>query len=175
MFSVEGATVKAVFSPGHSIDHMCFTLEEESALFTGDNVLGQGTSAIEDLGVYMASLQRMQAVGYTIGYPGHGSVITNLKAKLAEYIGQRVRRERQVLMALKKQKAKNELMGVPGKASVTSEELVVLVHGGGLDEIMSAMILEPFIDEVLRKLAGDGKVGFELSIRRKKWFINERA
>ncbi|KAL9118957.1 MAG: hypothetical protein Q9187_004489 [Circinaria calcarea] len=175
IFSVEGATVKAVFSPGHSVDHMCFTLEEENAMFTGDNVLGQGTTAIEDLGVYMASLQKMQAVGCTLGYPGHGSTIANLKAKLAEYVGQRVRRERQVLMALKKQQERHKLAGSPGRASVTSRELVGLVHGHGLDEIMSAKVLEPFTDEVLRKLAGDGKVGFELKVRRKKWFIHERA
>ncbi|KAF3763008.1 Metallo-hydrolase/oxidoreductase, partial [Cryphonectria parasitica EP155] len=40
VFQVQGATVRAVHAPGHSHDHMCFVLDEENAMFTGDNVLG---------------------------------------------------------------------------------------------------------------------------------------
>src|SRR5262245_54612 len=57
VFAVPGARVRAVHTPGHAADHMCFLLEEENALFTGDNVLGHGYSVEEDLGEYVRSLR----------------------------------------------------------------------------------------------------------------------
>ncbi|KAI9819843.1 MAG: hypothetical protein M1827_006412 [Pycnora praestabilis] len=172
-FSVEGATVTAVFSPGHSFDHMCFKLEEENALFTGDNVLGHGTSAVEDIGLYMSSLKTMQAQKCKIGYPAHGIVISSLPFKLSECIGQKLRRERQVLVALKGFKESQRGCGKKGKGSLTVRELVVAVHGEGMDDEVVDLVLEPFMGEVLWKLAGDGKVGFELGGGAKKWFLNE--
>ena len=170
-FSVEGATVTALFSPGHAHDHMCFVLEEENALFTGDNVLGQGTTAVEDLGTFMASLRVMQARGCTLGYPAHGSTIANLPSKIAEYLGQRLRRERQIVLTLKGTKDRERSGGRRGKGSVTVRELVATIYGQNLDDEIREMVLEPFLGEVLWKLAGDGRVGFELSGCGKKWFV----
>ncbi|KAK1036464.1 hypothetical protein LTR74_018853, partial [Friedmanniomyces endolithicus] len=69
VFEVEGATVTAVHAPGHSHDHICFVLEEEGAMFTGDNILGHGTSAVEDLGLFMSSLHKMATQKCTTGHP----------------------------------------------------------------------------------------------------------
>ncbi|RBR18740.1 uncharacterized protein FIESC28_05881 [Fusarium coffeatum] len=80
IFSVEGATVRAVHGPGHSHDHVCFVLEEENAMFTGDNILGHGTSAVEDLATYMRTLNTMKSQHCRIGYPAHGEVIPDLPA-----------------------------------------------------------------------------------------------
>ncbi|KAL8686578.1 MAG: hypothetical protein Q9224_005405, partial [Gallowayella concinna] len=44
LFQTQGATLGAVFTPGHSVDHMCLLLEEENVLLTGDDVLGHGYS-----------------------------------------------------------------------------------------------------------------------------------
>jgi ribonuclease/clavin/mitogillin len=100
----EGATLEAVFTPGHAPDHLCYYLPEEKALFTGDVVLGAGTTIIPDetgdLGQYMDSLRRLLALDVEKIYPAHGPVIRNAKQKLREYIAHRELRERQVLAAL---------------------------------------------------------------------------
>ncbi|KAL8962390.1 MAG: hypothetical protein Q9193_001196 [Seirophora villosa] len=174
IISVEGATIRAVHTPGHSHDHMSFILQEENAMFTGDNVLGHGTSAVEVLGEYMGSLRRMGDLQCERGYPAHGAVIANLGAKIREYLGQKERRERQILKSLKSIKEAERSTGKrKGKGSTTVKDLVVAVHGEGMDGEVSEKVLEPFTNEVLGKLAGDGKVGFELSGGAKKWFINE--
>ena len=83
----EGATLRAVFTPGHAPDHLCYYLEEERALFTGDVVLGAGTTVIPDdtgdLGQYMDSLRRLLALDLETIYPAHGPVIRNPKKRLA--------------------------------------------------------------------------------------------
>jgi ribonuclease/clavin/mitogillin len=100
----EGATLRAVHTPGHAPDHLCYYLEEERALFTGDVVLGAGTTVIPDdtgdLSDYMDSLRRLPELDLETIYPAHGPVIRNPKEKIGEYIAHRELRERQVLEAL---------------------------------------------------------------------------
>lgn len=100
----EGATLRAVHAPGHAPDHLCFVLEEERALFSGDNVLGVGTTVIPDdtgdLLDYLASLERLLAEAPGRIYPAHGPCIEDGPAKLRQYIAHRGERERQILAAL---------------------------------------------------------------------------
>lgn len=63
--------MRAFHCPGHTADHMVFVLEEESAMFTGDNVLGHGTAVFENLTVYLDSLSRMREQFRGRAYPGH--------------------------------------------------------------------------------------------------------
>jgi glyoxylase-like metal-dependent hydrolase (beta-lactamase superfamily II) len=102
--TTEGATLRAVFTPGHAPDHLCYLLVEEKALFTGDVVLGAGTTIIPDdtgdLGLYMDSLRRLLELDVETIYPAHGDVIRDAKKKIREYIAHRELRERQVLGAL---------------------------------------------------------------------------
>ena len=101
----EGATLRAVHSPGHAPDHLCFVLEEEGALFTGDNVLGVGTTVIPsqsgDLSEYMDSLDRLLGESPTRLYPAHGPCIEDGPRKLREYIAHRHAREQQIVDAMK--------------------------------------------------------------------------
>jgi len=102
--TVEGATLQAVHTPGHAPDHLCYYLGEERALFTGDVVLGAGTTVIPDdtgdLSEYMDSLRRLLELDLETIYPAHGPVIRKPKEKIREYIAHRELRERQVLDAL---------------------------------------------------------------------------
>jgi ribonuclease/clavin/mitogillin len=100
----EGVTLKAIFTPGHAPDHLCYYLVEEKALFTGDVVLGAGTTVIPDdsgdLGQYLASLRRLLELDLETIYPAHGPVIRNPGERIREYIAHRELRERQVLETL---------------------------------------------------------------------------
>jgi len=105
VLETEGARLRAVFTPGHSPDHLCFVMEEEQSLFSGDNVLGIGTTVIPaesgDLGDYMQSLERLLAEAPHEIHPAHGPRIREGVAKIREYLEHRLARERQVLEALR--------------------------------------------------------------------------
>jgi glyoxylase-like metal-dependent hydrolase (beta-lactamase superfamily II) len=100
----DGVTLRAVHTPGHAPDHLCYYLVEEKALFTGDVVLGAGTTVIPDdtgdLGQYMNSLRHLLELDLETIYPAHGPVIRKPGDKIREYIAHRELRERQVLDAL---------------------------------------------------------------------------
>jgi glyoxylase-like metal-dependent hydrolase (beta-lactamase superfamily II) len=104
VFRTDGATLRAVHTPGHAPDHVCLALEEEGALFSGDNVLGVGTTVIPshggDLAEYLGSLDRMLALEPSRIYPAHGPRIDAGAAKVREYQAHRAMRERQILDAL---------------------------------------------------------------------------
>ncbi|KAL4932129.1 putative metallo-beta-lactamase domain protein [Aspergillus undulatus] len=101
VFKVEGATLKAAHTPGHTVDHMMLVFEEEDAVFTGDNVLGHGTAVFEDLKAYLDSLKRMQNRVSGRGYPGHGAVVKSATAKIEEYIKHRQQREDEIIRVLR--------------------------------------------------------------------------
>lgn len=94
----------AVHTPGHTSDHMVFHVPAAGALFSGDAVLGRGTSFIDppdgDLAQYLRSLARMQELGARTIYPGHGPIVLDAGAKLQEYLDHRAERERQVVEAI---------------------------------------------------------------------------
>src|SRR5262249_56250380 len=100
----DGVTLVPVHTPGHASDHLCYYLPEERALFSGDLILNGSTTVIPeedgDLGLYMDSLRRVQALGVERIYPAHGPVIEDAPAKIQEYIDHRLLRERQILDAL---------------------------------------------------------------------------
>lgn len=105
VIETEGARLRALHTPGHARDHLCFLLEEEQAVFSGDNVLGVGTTVIPaedgDLLDYLGSLDRLLGVAPRRIYPAHGPLIEDGPAKLREYIAHRHQREAQILEALR--------------------------------------------------------------------------
>ncbi|KAL4880801.1 beta-lactamase-like protein [Aspergillus karnatakaensis] len=171
IFRVEGATVRAVYTPGHAIDHMCFLLEEENALFTGDNVLGHGYTVVEDLNPYMESLELMAGLNCPLGYPAHGAVITDLPEMMREYIKHREFRVEQVFSMLEQNRT-SVGTGI-GRGGMTLKDIVYAMYGSVPDDVEKA--LAPFISQVLFKLAEDSMVGFEPGdASRRRWFVRAR-
>lgn len=103
VFETEGATLRSIHTPGHAQDHLCFYLDEERALFTGDVILGAGTTVIPldggDMRLYLDSLEHLSTLEIERIYPGHGPYIENPKEKIREYVSHRLEREEQILSA----------------------------------------------------------------------------
>jgi glyoxylase-like metal-dependent hydrolase (beta-lactamase superfamily II) len=102
--SFGGGHLEVVPAPGHCADHICFHWPQARALFTGDVILGEGSSMIAppegDMTAYMSTLERLAGLELSVIYPGHGPEIDEPARKLLEYIEHRRERERQVLEAL---------------------------------------------------------------------------
>jgi glyoxylase-like metal-dependent hydrolase (beta-lactamase superfamily II) len=100
-----GVALQAVPTPGHAPDHCCFWLGSERAMFTGDHILGRGTTVVEwprgDMSDYLASLGAVRGFEPSRLYPGHGPLVTDAAATIGDYVDHRVEREAQVLAALR--------------------------------------------------------------------------
>ncbi len=104
VISVGTRRLRALHTPGHRFDHLCFLLEDSRALFAGDLIAGVGTVVIAppegDLLDYLASLRRLQTLDLRLILPAHGPFLDDPEAVLSYYIAHREERERQVLAAL---------------------------------------------------------------------------
>jgi glyoxylase-like metal-dependent hydrolase (beta-lactamase superfamily II) len=103
ILEIEGVTVEVIATPGHTSEHVCY-LTGNGDLFTGDTILGFGTTAIfppdGDMADYMRSLEVLRARTPKRIFPAHGPVRDDAMALIDHYIAHRLERERQVLEAL---------------------------------------------------------------------------
>lgn len=104
---VAGLDWLTVLTPGHSSDSVCFLLEPDRALLTGDTVLGRGTAVVSHpdgrLGHYLDSLQRLRDLAATdvdVLLPGHGPVVQRPVEVLDYYLAHRQERLQQVRDAI---------------------------------------------------------------------------
>lgn len=146
-FVVEGVSLTAVHTPGHTVDHMALVFAEEDALFTGDNVLGHGTAVFEDLGTYLDSLDKMQRLFSGRAYPGHGPVLEDGPAKISEYIRHRQQREEQVIQTLRAE-ARGGAYTVTELVKVIYTDVPQTLHVAAASGIL----------QVLQKLKRQGRV-----------------
>lgn len=102
------ATLIGYHTPGHADDHFVFWLQEETSLFTADNVLGEGSTVFNDLGLYMKSLDLMKNInGLSRLYPGHGPLIEDGVERIQGYMDHRQVRENQIFKLLKEHNNNN--------------------------------------------------------------------
>lgn len=101
-----GETIESldvIATPGHTNEHVCY-MTSDGDLFTGDTILGFGTTTIfppdGHMGDYLRSLQTLRARNPRRIYPAHGPVRDDAVALIDEYIAHRLQREQQVLDAL---------------------------------------------------------------------------
>ena len=99
-----GATLRVVHTPGHASNHLCYLLEEERILFTGDHIIQGSTVVIDppdgDMAAYIASLQSLLRESLDYLAPGHGTLMPDPRAAIESLIQHRLRREAKVLAAL---------------------------------------------------------------------------
>ena len=100
-----GFTLTGVHTPGHTSNHLCVALHEESTLFSGDHVMGWSTSIVSppdgDMAAYFASLQKVIDRNDALLRPTHGGAITDPQPYLRALLAHRVDRENQVLEQLR--------------------------------------------------------------------------
>ena len=152
----------AVHTPGHTSDHVAFFEPESRSLFSGDAVVGRGTSFIDppdgDLALYLRSLERMRGLGARTIYPGHGPVVLDAGGKLDEYVRHRADREQQVLAAM-----------AEGPATVAS--MVERIYAGYPPEVRP--LAERSVLAHLLKLKGEGRASRTGRGEETRWAAEE--
>jgi glyoxylase-like metal-dependent hydrolase (beta-lactamase superfamily II) len=143
-------SLTALFTPGHAPDHLCFWMADDRVLFTGDLVLGRGSSMVTypegDVAAYLRSLERVAALEPRMLFPGHWDPVTEAGAKIEEYRRHRLERERQLI---------EEMRAGPG----TAPELTRRVYEkevGDSEPLLRAA--EMTLRAHLRKLVEEGRV-----------------
>ncbi len=151
-------TLEVLATPGHSPDHLAFFERSTGALFTGDAVLGRGTSVIDppegDLVAYLRSLRRMLDLRPRTIYPGHGPVALDATGKLQEYLDHRAMREEQVLSTL-------------AAGPRTPAELVAEIYEGYPPDVFE--LAERSVLAHLLKLESEGRVDKRLRDGEVRW------
>jgi glyoxylase-like metal-dependent hydrolase (beta-lactamase superfamily II) len=99
-----GATLRVIHTPGHASNHLCFLLQEERILFTGDHIIQGSTVVIDppdgDMAAYIRSLEALLREPLDHLAPGHGTLMPNPHVAIEELIRHRLRREAKVLALL---------------------------------------------------------------------------
>ncbi|KAJ3499777.1 hypothetical protein NLG97_g79 [Lecanicillium saksenae] len=148
IFQTDGVTLTAHHTPGHTTDHLVFTLAEEDAMFTADNVLGQGTAVFEDMAAYMNSLYKMKGLFRGRAYPGHGEIINNGVEKITEYINHRRQREEQVVQVMRGANS-------DGSRNWTGMDIVKVVYKDVREDLHAAACAG--VVQILGKLEQEGR------------------
>jgi glyoxylase-like metal-dependent hydrolase (beta-lactamase superfamily II) len=135
----------ALYTPGHSADHLCFVIPEDGAVFTGDLILGRGSSMVTypegDVAAYLRSLDRLAALQPRLLFPGHWDPVTDAMGKIREYREHRLERQAQVLAEVR-------------RGAGTAADLTRRVYGVLDERLMLAA--EMTLRAHLRKLVDDG-------------------
>jgi glyoxylase-like metal-dependent hydrolase (beta-lactamase superfamily II) len=145
----DGFSLRAVFTPGHASNHLCYLLDKTRMLFTGDHIIQGSTVVIwppdGNMSAYLHSLERLLTLDITVLAPGHGYLIGRPHAEAERLIRHRLTRE---------DKVRRALLAAGGSAQL--ETLLPLVY----DDVPAAIhpIAARSLQAHLEKLIADGEV-----------------
>ncbi len=88
-----------IHTPGHADDHLCFRLSD--VLFTGDHIMGGSSVMVEDMGSYLASLEKLRGAGLNRLNPGHGDEMDRPDEVIDWYLAHRRQRHEEILDAIR--------------------------------------------------------------------------
>jgi glyoxylase-like metal-dependent hydrolase (beta-lactamase superfamily II) len=145
------AVLRAIHTPGHAPDHLCFYEDATRTLFAGDLFVDRGTVVIPasrggDLAQYLDSLQRILALDPDTALPAHGGPIERPADVIRRYLVHRRERDEQIVAAL-----------VNGDR--TPDAIVARVYAGLPAELASAA--RETVTAHLAKLEHEGRVRHE--------------
>lgn len=114
--------LRAIHTPGHASNHLCFELTGSGLLFSGDHVMSGSTVVIAppdgDMGAYLEALERVRQLGPGVIAPGHGAMIEDAAGTLKHYLIHRRQRDAKV----------REALAAAGPGGATPDELVPAVY-----------------------------------------------
>lgn len=149
----DGATLRVIHTPGHASNHLCYRLEEERLLFTGDHVMQGSTVVINppdgDMAVYLRSLNALLDEVLDWFAPGHGFLVADPHGVLRALVAHRLRREAKVLAAVRSAGPADVAALVP----VAYDEVSAALHGVAARSLL-AHLLKLEADGAVRR-AGD--------------------
>jgi len=97
-------TLKAIHTPGHASNHLCYLLEEEKMIFTGDHIMEGSTVVIGppdgNMKHYIESLEKLKQFDISLIAPGHGNLMKDPKSVVDWIVSHRMFREKKVVDAL---------------------------------------------------------------------------
>ena len=97
-------TLRAISTPGHVDNHVCYLLEEEGVVFAGDHIMNGSTVVIVppggNMADYIASLRRLLDYDVKVVAPGHGELISDCRGEVEKLVRHRLMREAKVASAL---------------------------------------------------------------------------
>lgn len=134
-------TLRALLTPGHVSNHICYLLEEDHILITGDHIMGGSTVVIVppagNMKDYIESLERM--LEYSIGHiaPGHGDLIGEPEREIRHLIAHRLKRERKVFDALA---ASNEPLSVVSLTPIVYDDVDPVLHEWAARSLLAHLI-----------------------------------
>lgn len=146
--TIGSLTLRALHTPGHASNHLCYLLEGTGLLFTGDHLMQGSTVVIGppdgSMSDYLRSLARLQKEPVTRIAPGHGLTIEDAQAEIVRIVAHRLQREAKVV----------ERLGRIGTADI--DTLVVSVY----DDVDSRLhpVAKGSLLAHLLKLEEDGRV-----------------
>ncbi len=144
-------SLRAVHTPGHASNHLCYLLVEDKLLFTGDHVMQGSTVVITppdgDMGAYLRSLEDLLSLDMNCIAPGHGHLITGPHDEARKLIAHRLKREQKVVD------------GFIAKNPATLDELVPVVYADTPVKLHGAA--KRSLHAHLLKLEADGRVSHE--------------